>query len=85
MALYKVEFSYDNGNSAYVLVEADMTHVQITSHFGNKLTDCAAISYVREGQSRILALNNVTSITIASLTNVPNSVNIKDFNYYEKQ
>ncbi|HDR6271004.1 TPA: hypothetical protein QCU37_004602 [Bacillus cereus] len=84
MAVYKVELSYDSGNSAYVLVETDMTHVQITNHFGNKLTDCAAIGYVREGQSRILALNNVTRITIAVLTTAPNAVNIKDFIYYGK-
>ncbi|PGU35243.1 hypothetical protein COD66_06500 [Bacillus cereus] len=84
MAVYKVEFSYDSGNLAYVLVETDMTQVQITNHFGNKLTDCMAIGYGREGQSRILALNNVTSITITLLTTAPNAVNIKDFNYYGK-
>lgn len=83
MRTYQIAFTYAAQGKDFVHVNSNDNLVQVMNHFGNKVAECAAIGYVKNGVGYIINLENVESVEVQEpAMKRPDSIEMRDISYF---
>ncbi|MFD0769360.1 hypothetical protein ACFQZ1_10885 [Bacillus sp. CGMCC 1.60114] len=83
MNIYQISFAYTGQGKDFIYVKSDNTLVQMMNHFGNKVAECAAIGYIKNGVGYIVNLENVESVEVQKpAIKHSDSIEMRDISYF---